>query len=76
MALNIITGFTDDGLIFVKLEGTGPGRSSKKAQTTITMEPDQAEWLSKQLKSACEQCVSKAKSRIIQPDGEPIIIKR
>lgn len=74
MALRIVTGFTSDGLVFIKATG-GAGRGQRDQEAVLTMERDQAEWLSKQLIYAAESA-HKEKNRIIQPIGEPIIIKK
>ena len=42
MALDILTGYTDDGLVFLKMEGQ-QNEQGQPLRTIVTLEPDMAE---------------------------------
>lgn len=74
MALSYVTGFTDDGLVWVQFEGQ-QGQFGQKYKTHLTMEPDQAQHLGKMLLQSSEKAAV-AKKREILVAGDTVTLKR
>ena len=56
MALDIVTGYTDDGTVFLKMEGQQNERG-KPIRTIVTLEPDMARDVAKKMLEASDKAM-------------------
>jgi hypothetical protein len=61
MALESVVGFTEDGLVFLQFEGQ-QNDEGRPIKTVITLEPDHAEKLGKDIRKAAKKAI-RAKNR-------------
>ena len=73
MALTDVTGFTSDGLVWIRFIGTA-SKLSLPTKTTITMEPDQAESLGKRLLDAAEKALKARQRNIVDLRNEEAVV--
>jgi len=64
MALNCITGHTDDGLVFLQFTGAQQ-INGKPVQSTITLEPDMAADIGKKIIEAANRAIIACKRPLI-----------
>ena len=64
MALDIVTGHTDDGLVFLKFNGKD-ARDARPLDIVITLEPDFAKGISDRMAEACTKAMLAKKRPLI-----------
>ena len=73
MALNITVGRTDDGLVFMRLQGHQE-QFGKPLETICTIEPDMANNLGVNLQQAAKAAMKAKKRELVV--GQPVTIPR
>lgn len=73
MALDIVTGHTDDGLVFLKFNGRDPN-SGQTVDSVLTMEPDMAKDVGERIVDASKKAMLANKRPLIV--GEPQTFKK
>lgn len=73
MALTITTGYTDDGLVFLRMQGQQE-QDGRPVETVVTIEPDYAIGIAKKLREAAGKAQFACKKTLVL--GDEITIKR
>jgi hypothetical protein len=73
MALTITTGYTDDGLVFMRMEGQQE-QDGRPVETVVTLEPDYAEGIAHKMLDAAKKAQFACKRPLVL--GKEITIPR